>query len=106
MAAGQCCERSRPSTLRCSPGFKAEPDRDPGRSDAMSAMTKLRSLTALLAQLASTCAELEKEKLPVVATVGPHAVTAGKTIALTASTTNGSDPAYAWQSSAPAVASV
>src|SRR5256885_16505178 len=59
-----------------------------------------------LSLVLATCAKLEKEKLPVVTTAGPHAVEAGKTITVTAATTNGNDASYAWQSATPAVATV
>lgn len=67
---------------------------------------RLRSLTVLVALVVGGCAKLEKEKLPVVTTMGPHAVEVGKTLTVTAATTNGTDGAYAWESSAPAIATV
>ena len=54
----------------------------------------------------AACAKTEKEKLPVITTGGPHAVVAGQTITVTATTTNGSDDAYTFAASDPAVATV
>ena len=56
--------------------------------------------------LSTTCAKLEKEKLPVVVTSGSHTVVIGQTVALGAATNNGTDAAYVWASAAPAVATV
>jgi predicted CXXCH cytochrome family protein len=69
--------------------------------------SKRALLPALLAiLLTSTCAELEKEKLPLVTTTGPHSVLAGQMITLRAATANGTDGAYAWKSETPALATV
>jgi predicted CXXCH cytochrome family protein len=59
-----------------------------------------------LSILLATCAELEKEKLPVVMTSGPHAVAVGKTIKVAATTTNGSDASYTFESASTAIATV
>ncbi len=64
------------------------------------------SRAALALAVTVGCAQLEKEKLPQVTTAGPHAVGVGKTIQVTATTASGSDPSYAWESAAPAVATV
>lgn len=66
-------------------------------------------LLLLAASTVAACAQLEKDKLPpppTVATAGPHAVVAGKTIQLTAATTGTQDAAYTWTSAAPAIATV
>jgi predicted CXXCH cytochrome family protein len=67
--------------------------------------TKVMGLAAVAA-LALGCAKLEKEKLAVVTTAGPHALEVGKTLTVTATTANGTDATYAWESSAPAIATV
>jgi predicted CXXCH cytochrome family protein len=69
-------------------------------------MRAMRVAALAVVALASGCAKLEKEKLPVVTTAGPHALEVGKTLTVTATTANGTDPGYAWQSSSPAVATV
>jgi predicted CXXCH cytochrome family protein len=53
-----------------------------------------------------TCAQLEKEKLPIVTAAGPHSVLVGATVQLKATTANATDGAYAWKSETPAVATV
>lgn len=66
---------------------------------------KLRRLLPLLAMLPA-CAQLEKERPPLVTTSGAHSVLVGQTIALTATTSEATDPGYAWVSENPAVAQV
>jgi predicted CXXCH cytochrome family protein len=56
--------------------------------------------------LLASCAKLEQEKLPVVTTTGPHAVQVAKTITVAATTMNGHDDSYGWDSATPAVATV
>jgi len=69
-------------------------------------MITMRVTALAAAVLALGCAKLEKEKLPVVTTAGSHALEVGKTLMVTATTANGTDPSYAWESSAPAIATV
>jgi hypothetical protein len=52
------------------------------------------------------CAKLEQEKLPVITTAGPHALDLGKTLKITASTSNGTDTSYLFTSAAPGIARV
>jgi predicted CXXCH cytochrome family protein len=54
----------------------------------------------------AACAQLETEKPPAVTTAGPHAVVAGETIQVTATTANATDAAYAWASADPTIATV
>lgn len=61
-------------------------------------------LGALLAS--GGCAELEKERPVTVTLEGPHSAQVGETLELRASTQNGSDPEYAWQSSDEGIATV
>jgi len=59
-----------------------------------------------VATLGAACAKLEKEKAPQIVTAGPHAVTRGATITITATTQNGTDPSYAFASGDDTIASV
>jgi len=76
-----------------------------------------KSLVAVLlsvAALAAGCAKLESDKAPpptttpapAIATTGPHAVTIGSMVTITATTVNGSDSAYSFASADPGVATV
>lgn len=56
--------------------------------------------------LAAGCAKLEKEKSAQIVTAGPHAVTMGSTITVTASTINGSDTTYGFVSGDRGIATV
>jgi predicted CXXCH cytochrome family protein len=67
---------------------------------------RARAVSGVLLLVWGGCAELEKEKLPQVTTAGPHAVEVGKTISVTATTANGSDPSYTWETASAAVATV
>ena len=62
-----------------------------------------RSQVLCVAALVATaaCAQLENEKPATVTTAGDHAVVAGSTIHLTASTANATDSGYMWQSADP-----
>ncbi len=63
--------------------------------------------SALVLAGCAGCAQLEKEKTPqVITTATSHAMVVGTTLAIAASTVNGTDASYAWTSSAPAVATV
>jgi len=46
-------------------------------------MRAMRVAALAVVALASGCAKLEKEKLPVVTTAGPHALEVGKTLTVT-----------------------
>jgi predicted CXXCH cytochrome family protein len=61
-------------------------------------------VAALVATAA--CAQLEKDKPAAVTTAGDHAVVAGSTIHLTASTANATDAGYTWTSADPTIATV
>ncbi|HVZ75418.1 MAG TPA: Ig-like domain-containing protein [Polyangia bacterium] len=61
-------------------------------------------VVALVATAA--CAQLEKEQPATVTTAGDHAVVAGQTIHLTASTANATDVGYTWASADPTIATV
>jgi predicted CXXCH cytochrome family protein len=63
-------------------------------------------LTFLGTALALACAELEKDRPPVIVTAGPHSLVAGQTIQITASTRDGVDTGYTWESQNPAAATV
>ena len=67
-------------------------------------------LAAALAVLAlGGCAQLETEKTPpppTVVTAGPHAVVAGMTIQLSATTTGAADATYTWTSADTSIATV
>ncbi len=71
----------------------------------------IQLLVAVVA-LGGACAKLEGDKNPAVvvtptlATSGPHAVVVGGTITVVATTTNGSDPSYAFASADKSVATV
>ncbi|HSI05317.1 MAG TPA: Ig-like domain-containing protein, partial [Myxococcota bacterium] len=52
------------------------------------------------------CAELEKERLPVVTTDGPSLLDVGESALLTATTANGRDASYAWTSADESIATV
>jgi predicted CXXCH cytochrome family protein len=54
----------------------------------------------------SACAKLETDRPASVATAGPHAVTVGETITVSASTSHGTDPGYTWTSADPGIAKV
>jgi hypothetical protein len=75
-------------------------------------MTIRRSvgLLALLAGAALGCAQLESDNpntpVPAVAIAGPNAVAVGHTIALTATTSHGTDSGYTFTSANPAIAAV
>jgi predicted CXXCH cytochrome family protein len=69
-------------------------------------MTFPRSFLIAAVLLASACAELEKEKLPVITTQGPHAVEVGATITVVPATANGSDRSYTFGTASAAVATV
>jgi predicted CXXCH cytochrome family protein len=65
--------------------------------------------TAVIVALAvagATCAKLEKERPPQIVTSGPHAVTLGMTITITATTQDGSDPAYTYTAGDTSIATV
>jgi hypothetical protein len=64
---------------------------------------------ALTAFALGSCAKLETEKVPpppTVVTAGPHAVVAGMTIQLTATTSGAADATYTWTSGDASVATV
>jgi predicted CXXCH cytochrome family protein len=64
-------------------------------------------LAALAVFLAGTaCAKLEKEHPPTIVTAGPHAVTQGQTVTVTATTQDGNDSAYTFSSADSSIASV
>ncbi len=80
-------------------------------------MKSAKSPVAVLlgvAALAAGCAKLESDKAPpatsnsapTIVTTGPHAVSIGSNITITATTTNGSDSAYTFASANPGVATV
>jgi predicted CXXCH cytochrome family protein len=54
----------------------------------------------------AACAKLETEKPPTVTTSGPHAVVAGETVKVTATTANATDDGYTWASADPTIATV
>ena len=56
------------------------------------------SAALAVALMVGACAKLEKEHPPQVVTAGPHAVTQGATITITATTQDGSDAAYTFTS--------
>jgi predicted CXXCH cytochrome family protein len=64
------------------------------------------AVVALTASGGTGCAQLEKDKPPTIVTTGPHSVVMGSTLTIVASTVNGTDAAYTFVSSDPAVASV
>lgn len=63
-------------------------------------------MVVLVMALSPACAELEKEKLPLVVTQGPHQVLVAGAITLSASTENAADTGYTFTSSNPAIAAV
>jgi predicted CXXCH cytochrome family protein len=58
------------------------------------------------ASTAVGCAKLETEKPPTVVTSGAHAVVAGATITVTATTVNAVDKSYTWTSADPGIAMI
>lgn len=67
---------------------------------------RVSTLFAATLALAGACAELEKEKTPVLMTEGPHSVGVGMTITIVPTTVNGSDRTYEFETEANAVATV
>ena len=63
-------------------------------------------LTLALAIAVAGCADLETVTPPSIVVDGPTTVQLGQTVTLTASTRNGSDPGYTFESSDPATATV
>jgi len=72
----------------------------------------LAATPLLAAAIGAGCAKLESDKgaaarpPPSIATSGPHAVVVGSTVAITATTANGSDASYTFASADPAVAAI
>ncbi len=54
----------------------------------------------------AACADLEREKSPLVSTTGPNSVVVGATIQVSAATANAVDTSYSWVSERPEVATV
>lgn len=70
-----------------------------------SSLARLRPWSLLLL-LVTACAELEKERVPTVTTSGAHALQVGAVLQLSATTADGADSAYTWQSESSDVATV
>src|SRR3954471_4422881 len=87
---------------------------DPTRSPAMKSATSLVAVLLGVVALTAGCAQLESDKAPpttstsapAIAATGPHAVSIGSSITITATTTNGSDSAYTFATANPGVATV
>jgi predicted CXXCH cytochrome family protein len=72
----------------------------------MSRTRRLFVLCVVTTVATAACAKLETDKPPTVTTAGPHAVVAGETIKVTATTANATDDSYAWASADPTIATV
>ncbi len=75
-------------------------------SDINNRRFRIIASALMLAAAATGCAQVEKEKLPVITTTGPHAVVLGASITVAAATTNGKDSGYAWTSGDQTIATV
>jgi predicted CXXCH cytochrome family protein len=72
----------------------------------MSRTPRFQLICAAALVATAACAQLEKDKPATVTTAGEHAVVAGQTIHLTASTAHATDDRYTWASGDPTIATV